>query len=219
LNQPFLALLVSMVALLVIPAFWDDQFLGGLPVAMLFSIVMLAGVWAAADSPRVLRVGLLLAVPTLVLRWYVFVDANETTFLVSTFATMSFLLFTTGVVLRAVLRHQEVSLDTISGGVCVYFLLGLAWALAYGMLEVVHPGSFPVRATDLGVSAFRHGWLSDLLYLSFVTLSTLGYGDLTPLSRPAKVLTVLEAIVGQLFLAILIGRLVGMHIAQARQDK
>jgi len=203
-----------MIALLVIPSFWDEQITGDFPVAVLFSIVMLTGVWSAADHPRILRVGLLLAVPTLVLRWYVFVEPSEATFLASTFATMSFLLFTMGVVLRAVLRQREVSLDTISGGICVYFLLGIAWAMAYGGLEVMQPGSFPVRQSD-PANSFRHGWLSELMYLSFVTLSTLGYGDLTPLTRPARVLAILEAIVGQLFLAVFIGRLVGMHIAQA----
>lgn len=219
-KRPFLALLVSMIALLVVPSFWEENFLGGLPVMVLFSSVMLAGIWSAAEDRRVFRFGLVLLIPTLAARWYVFVDPVAAAFLASSFTTLIFLLFTTAVVLAAVLRERQISLDTISGGISVYFLLGVAWAVAYGMLEVIHPGSFPVRedGMELG-SALRHGWLNDLLYLSFVTLSTLGYGDLTPLTRPARVLATLEAIVGQLFIAIFIARLVGMHIAQGPSDE
>ena len=101
------------------------------------------------------------------------------------------------------------SLETIYGAIVVYILIGLMWAFLYHLTEIIHPQSFSFAAelvTDLKKSLF---------YFSFITLTTLGYGDLTPVSSPAKSLAMLEAIVGQMFIAVLIARLVGMHISQS----
>ena len=95
----------------------------------------------------------------------------------------------------------------IMGAICVYFLIGLIWADVFFILETLQPGSFQIPPEQVGQAT--------LDYFSYVTLTTLGYGDITPISAPARSLSLLEAMMGQLYLAVLIARLVGIHIAQS----
>lgn len=126
-------------------------------------------------------------------------------------------------VLRAVVHTSDVTSDTVVGGVTAYLLLGVLFAFLYSLLESFSPGSFHVPATmeqagesmtllpvpggDSGASA---GGASPLLYFSFTTLSTLGYGDISPATPLARSLSTIQTISGQLYLAILISRLVGV---------
>jgi hypothetical protein len=116
--------------------------------------------------------------------------------------------FTAVIILIHLFQEKEITVDVFSGAICVYFLLGFMWAFAYTLLEVMSPGSFQ---TSQGLGA----GLSEFVYYSFVTMTTLGYGDITPISSPARSLSLLEAIIGQLYLAVMIARLVGIHIAQS----
>ena len=83
------------------------------------------------------------------------------------------------------------------------------WAFVFSVLEAINPGSFAIgdRQIEVGLSLF--------IYYSFVTITTLGYGDISPITAPANSFSFLEAVTGQLYLAILIARLVGIHIAQS----
>jgi hypothetical protein len=92
--------------------------------------------------------------------------------------------------------------------VCVYFFIGLMWSFVFSVLESLQPGSFRFGQ---GLTAN----VKNFIYYSFVTQTTLGYGDITPVTPPARNLSVLEAIIGQLYLAVLIARLVGVQIAQS----
>ena len=122
-----------------------------------------------------------------------------------------FLGFTTWILLRHVMQAKQVDSDTLCGAVSVYLLLGIAWVLLYGVIETVQPGSFNVSSALTGDES--KAW-ADLVYYSFVTLTTLGYGDVAPLSPRVRSLAVLEAITGVFYVAILVARLVGLHIAQ-----
>jgi voltage-gated potassium channel Kch len=117
-------------------------------------------------------------------------------------------------VLRQVLKAERVSRDVVEGAVCVYILLGAAWAYPFSFIETFHPGAFqlpPLRTMSVlpvVVEARQR-----FVYYSFVTLTTVGYGDITPVAPFVQRLAVLEAMFGQLYLSILIARLVGLHIA------
>ena len=112
------------------------------------------------------------------------------------------------VIFLDILRERRVSMNTVFGACCIYILLALVWAGAFGVVEWLHPGSFALEgATDL-----EHKRLL-LVYHSFVTLTTVGYGDIVPLNTEARTLAVLEAVVAQLYLAIIIARLVGLELA------
>lgn len=87
------------------------------------------------------------------------------------------------------------------------------WAFVYSLMESIHPGSFSIAEGQINAGRSLY------VYYSFVTLTTLGYGDITPMTAPANSISILEAIIGKLFLAILIARLVGIHIAQSMNEK
>ena len=107
------------------------------------------------------------------------------------------------------MTSDRVSGDTLRGAVCVYVLLGVAWAVAYRFVGFLEPDAFNIAGhfVDQGRSLALH------IYFSFVTLTTLGYGDISPISPIARTLALLEAAAGQIYVAITIARLVSMYIA------
>jgi hypothetical protein len=112
--------------------------------------------------------------------------------------------------------------DTIVGGLAVYLLIGLTWSIAYQLLEFSAPGSLVVASGDpnlWGAWERAPGKYPRLLFFSFVTLTTLGYGDIVPASPAAAALSAAEAVIGPVYLTVLIARLVGLEIAQTRSSR
>ena len=108
---------------------------------------------------------------------------------------------------REIFTTSEVTLDDVRGGISVYMLIGFLWALLYGIVNTLDANAFsqPLIQQD---SYLR------TMHFSFTTLTTLGYGDIVPLSEVAQVLTNLEAIVGQMYSSVLIAILIGSYLAQ-----
>jgi voltage-gated potassium channel len=111
----------------------------------------------------------------------------------------------------SVMRRQRPVGDRIVGAICVYLLIGLAWAKIYESLDDIVPGSFRFPAD----TAWATPGLLRYTYFSFITLGTLGYGDVTPVTALAGTLAWMEAITGQLYLAITVARLVALSIADS----
>lgn len=134
-------------------------------------------------------------------------------------AAIAFILIVAGSITTAVWREQAVTADTIVGGIAVYILLAVAWSAAYQLLEFAAPGSFTIVSDaggHWGPWEPLPGVYPRLLFFSFITLTTLGYGDIVPASIAAAGLASAEAVVGPLYLTVLIARLVGLHIAGSR---
>jgi Ion channel len=115
-------------------------------------------------------------------------------------------------ILRRVLGAGRVTSHRVQGAVVVYLLLGLSWANAYHIVEFLHPGSFDSQVAGPLT-------INDWMYFSFVTLTTVGYGDVTPVHRIARVLAVGEALTGQLYLAVLLARLVSLEIVARSESR
>jgi len=130
----------------------------------------------------------------------------------SVLSTITLLLYVR-IVLLIMFRGGPVTWSRIQGGVCAYLLLGMAWASGYQLLEQLAPGSFRFLSSPADIDQLT----SKLTYFSFGTLTTLG-SDIAPVTSFARSLSTGEAIVGQLFPAILIGALVGMAM-QSRNSK
>lgn len=109
--------------------------------------------------------------------------------------------------------RAHVSASLLYGAVSVYLLMGFAFANAHFLLETVAPGSYHCGAPQCAVEPVAPAYV----YFSFVTLATVGYGDIVPLSRVAGVLSYTEAIAGQMYVAILVARLVGMQLSQSKE--
>lgn len=120
--------------------------------------------------------------------------------------TIFVLLIYVRIVLLVMFRQGHVTWSRIQGGICAYLLLGLTWGSAYALVEEAHPGAFRFVSTPSNIDELT----ARLSYFSFATLTTVGYGDILPMAPFARSLAIAEAIVGQLFPAILIGALVAM---------
>jgi voltage-gated potassium channel Kch len=121
-------------------------------------------------------------------------------------------------ILNHVLRADQVDAETLYGAVCVYFLFAALLGVLYVLVEILAPGSFnlPDSVSLTAGSRFDAG---PMMYYSFVTITTLGYGDITPATELARLLALLEAVLGQLFLVILVARLVGVYTARRLSGK
>jgi hypothetical protein len=120
-------------------------------------------------------------------------------------ATAVLILFATNCVLGYVLRARSITRDQIYAGICMYIMLGFAFAAVFYLVDILDPKSFLMSSNPTGRAT------PDLMYFSFVTLATLGYGDITPISNMARTLAVVEALVGMLYIAIFMARLVSLR--------
>ncbi len=201
---------------LLMPFVAEADFAGRTFVRVGLSVVLLTAIYAVSDKRWVFIVALAFALPTLAGEWTTHFVHTQTSSIARLCLTASFFWFTAAVVMAGVLRQREVSADTILGGISVYLLMVLAFTLLHLLVATLQPGAYQVASA--GPSRFDVEDFALALYFSFVTLTTLGYGDITPLSRVAQMLTGVEAMTGQLFVAILIARLVGLHIGQRAGD-
>lgn len=127
-----------------------------------------------------------------------------------------FYAFAAVAVLSRVGRFRRITVDEIAGAISAYILIGLFFTMVFLWLELLQPGSFDIRAQ---VNPNKLVDYSDFVLFSFATLTTLGYGDITPLTHLAQVLSVLESMIGVLYVAILVGGLVGMLISEQLAKK
>lgn len=119
---------------------------------------------------------------------------------------------------ETVFAKGSVDVNRIASASCIYFLLALVFAMVFAILETAQPGSFQLteRPPQPG---WKQNVVSELIYFSDVTLTTVGYGDIVPISRPARSIATFEAMIAQLYLAIVMARLVGLHISQHPRDE
>jgi len=202
--------LAALVALIILPALVPVGLPGRFLVDALFSLMLVSGAATVADSRRTVLIVSVIAVAALLVRWasWLFPEARLAVWReVSTLATLIALCC---VVLALVLRRGPITTRRIEGAIAVYLLLGFTWAQAYELVTIWQPGAF-VGAVDVRGS-------QPLMYFSFVTLTTVGYGDMMPVHPLARALAVLEALTGQLYLAILLARLVSLELQSRRGD-
>lgn len=175
-----------------------------------------AGFRVVLADPRHRLAGLLLGLPALAGAWgtAAFPTAPPVPLAVARHAgAVLFLAFVTYVVLRSVFRPWAVTIDDVAGALCGYLLIGAAFGHAFCLVEELAPGSF--RGADAFAAGPRDAGRVYLLltYFSFVTLATVGYGDITPASGLTRGLATVEAVAGQFYLAVLIGDLIGKRVA------
>ena len=181
------------------------------PVA--YAAVMLVALVTVSSSRVGLGIGVALGLPAVVTGIWESVDPSETLAVAQSSATAAFLLFVAVRVTGHLLKCRTVDADTLCAAASAYLVFGLAWTALYSLVYDLDPDAFDVGDSDGGRSLSLSSRQSvHALYFSFVTLTTLGYGDVAPVSAPARVLAMLEAVVGQLYLAVLVARLVGLHL-------
>lgn len=222
-ERRFLLLFISLALLLTAYPVIDHGSAARLTFQACFELVILSGLFAMRRSRLWLLVGLSLVLPAIAVFWIatLFPDSALRSIAVesaSNWALGLYLFQLVVFVLRDLFSSPEVTNDRLFGSLSAYILLGVAWGFLYTGLELAIPGSFrmgeglgSIAAPTVQGPAERP---SDLFYFSFVTLTTLGYGDISPVRPFAQMLVMWEAILGQAYLTILVARLVGLHISQ-----
>ncbi len=208
----FLILLVSLISTLVIPAYFHP--IQGRAVSGLIIIfVLLSSLYLVAYNKREFIIGLCLGIPILVSSILTSFITGEAYFYIHHFLVMAFMSYISFHIFRYLFESTDVSLDMICAALCLYLMLGLIWTFIYLNIELYSPGSFSLHEQYHNPKEA----LPELLYFSYVTLSTLGFGDIVPLSRVARSWATLEAILGQFYLAFVVARLVGLYITSSRK--
>jgi amino acid transporter len=225
------ALLVAIIVAFAVRPLIGDSSIGPIVFSLAFLGVMLVGLYTVqvdeligdravlvAQRRRRRIVGWTLAVLAIVERLSAIFSPTRRMLVVGSIGWLLFFAFVTFSELRSVLRHKEVTGETISMSVSVYLLLGLTWALLYILLFQLDPKAFSFGTTatpTFAQSSNEPQAFPIFIYFSLTTLATIGYGDITPVSLQARYAAVAEGIAGQFYLTILVARLVGMHISSA----
>ena len=214
-DRSMVVLLVGLVAVIFI-----IYPMGGLGhtntwlLQMCISVILIAGVGAVARTRITTWLVSGVALAGLASRWAVFLKPSPEMVLLDAVLFALVLGVLAAVVLVQVFRAGPITAGRIVGAVVFYLLLGLMWANIYSIIDLVRPGAFQFPAAPQSANE----WVAQLTYFSFVTLTTTGYGDILPLHPLARTLANLEALVGQLYPAILIARLVSFELMGRSAD-
>jgi hypothetical protein len=218
----FLFLLISLLLLFFFYPFVQSRAAGTPVLDIVFLVILLSSIFAISERKKVFVISLLLALAAFgstVLNYYLM------TVSLSLFAIIAYGLFfvlMAVTILSAIIKTKKVSIETIYAAICAYLLLGVIWTMIFSVIEIIEPGSFLSGGAPFvdshGDPASRNIYIN-FIYFSFVTLTTLGYGDIIPVSPQARAFSSLEAVIGQLYIAVLIAGLVGMHISQPSEKE
>ena len=207
-RHGYTGLLISLLTLMVLAPVGRKLGYGDLVSPAAVSLVLIAGLYAVSHRQGIVGIATLLALAALMVNWIIF--AGEWGRLESYGAEVTGILFF-GLIIVLLLqdvlgRRGGVSWPLIHGALAVYLLIGVVFAFVFALVETAIPGAIS-NAGSVG-----EGDIHQYVYFSYVTLTTVGYGDMTPVDPIAASLANLEAVIGQIYLTVLVARLVGMHI-------
>ncbi len=188
--------------------------IGSILVQLAFTLLLVVLVFTVGHNNKLKFAYGILAFVALIFSWTNLGNNSGDISIYRNLFSFAALTFAMVLLIKEVFSDDCVTMDTISGALCGYLLLGLTFASIYAFIDVIQPDSFvsTVTATPLDLSSDHAGL--DRIYFSFITLLTVGYGDIAPLSQPAKLFTIIEGFFGQVYLVVMIARLVGMHVSQ-----
>lgn len=210
-QAPFIMLFAyMMVQMAVLPIFENNLYLGAIGdltyFVLIFYILVLIQhgrlFWlsAALFALTVVAYGILLLSPTRLMT--VVLGVISGAFMVATILS----------IVSYILQRDRITLDAVLGGLCVYLLIGATFTIIFLNIELLSPGSFDFGPHGADLDMLQ---LYDLLYFySFVSLLTIGYGDIIPMSHLAQTLTVLEGMIGQFYIVFCVAVLVGMYVSE-----
>ena len=203
-------LLISLILSFSVTPLFDESIR---PLNIFILSTLGFSVWAISITRKRLLLGMALAIPIIV--FSIISISSDNIIYITAFYLLAVLFFTyiISAFLIDIFSHTRVDTNRLLSAICVYLCMGIIWAMLYGLIDIHDPAAIKIPAGDTTFSR-----INELMYFSFVTLTTLGYGDVIPLSNPARSLAAVEALVGQLYLTVLVARLVGLHIAVQSPD-
>ncbi len=207
----FSYLLVLMLVQVLLSPWAEAAGARGRITALLAGGAVLAALYAISERRWVWIAGLVLAIPTFLHRVTARSELQSSASLAGLGASILFDIFIAAFILQEILGHDDISHQTIYGALCAYLTAGYAFGHVYMLLARLQPGSFA-----LDPRLFHHPGVaqSDLIYYSYATLVALGASGIAPADAYARCVSIFEGILGVLYLTVLLGRLVGLHVSQ-----
>ncbi len=207
--------LIALVVLFVAAPFASQIAGGKIMESSLLTVVLVSAVQAVGHRRRVLWLAVVMVIPAVVGRWlhHFWQDSvSPVWFLTSILIFITFIIFQ---LLRFILQAPRVNSEILCAGISAYILLGLLWSFAYMLTAQLVPDAFYFDGQIAGAKEMTN---FTSVYFSFITLSTVGYGDITPVAGVARMLAAAEAMTGTLFVAVLISRLVSLYSKQTPEE-
>lgn len=202
-------LLVALIVLFASAPFVEALPEGDMIEAGLITVVMIAGVVAAGGNRRSLLIAVLLVLPTLACKWGNHFRPNLVPAMSYYLLSLLFFGFVIVRLLTYIIGARHVDLGVLCAAISGFLIVGLTWSLAYLALARFNPAAFNLPAGSAGSPTGLDNFSA--FYFSFITLCTVGYGDITPASNGARMLAVMEAIFGLFYMAVIISRLVSVY--------
>ena len=206
-------ILAALVLNLLISPFVDPLKTGDMIQTVLMTVVLLSTVVSIAGGWRVLT-GVVLVTPGVIGQWFYYLWPSTSLYVVTRAAGLLFIGFVVIELLRYIQNAPRVDSEVLCAAVAGYLLSGLAWSLAYDLLDHLDPNAFLFNLSSKTSQSMR-GFTS--LYFSFITLATVGYGDFVPLSPVARMQAISEAMFGMFYVTLLIARLVSLYSGAPRE--
>lgn len=214
-------LLLALLALLVTAPVMSEGQAWRIVLSLLAACLIVAGLVAARPGRNSLVLGLILAAIDFGIGQVASYDNSLWLLRLQALLWLLTLTFVLVAILEVVLDSQPVTIETLQAAFCVFLLIGLAWVYLYILIELIAPGSFQLRGDGhygWAHHSVRHIWFVRFLILSYSTLSARGYDELTPASDFANIAGCLESMAAQVYLAVVIARLVGLQASQGICD-
>jgi hypothetical protein len=205
-HQRCVYLFVALLVLLVLVPFLEDSTYGRIVLNAVSIIILFSAAVAVSDSPVCFAIAVVLGVASIAFQVAAFVLWEPQMQFLSRGCGAAFYFLTVSYLLSYVLRREVLTLDKLYGAASAFLMLGVLWAYFYSILLEFYPGALAAGGTPV-----LEAKVSELLYFSFTVLTSTGFGDIVPVHPVARMLCVLEQVVGILFIAILIARLAGTY--------
>jgi len=204
----FLVLLILILLMLVLTPFFDEFIQTRILMDIFLTTIFISIIYTIRLKRTQAIIASILVFPLIVATWSTYFIEIKTISLLTRIFGVLFFAYAAINILRIIVKSEKVTRETIFAAIVAYLLIALMWAFLYMILELASPGSFSFP--DWG----SRGETMQFEYLSFVTITTLGYGDITPVTDKASALVIIEAVIGQIYLVVLVAWLVGMHVSR-----
>ena len=206
-------LLILLVVIFIVQPIIAPFYYGPLILNTIGAAVFLSATYAVSRRRSFVIIGLCVSIFSVAMTFWLAAAPSHWLIMIAHGSLMALIGFFAVAILSYVLGSGKVTWDKIYGAICAYLLLGYAWTFAYSLVVEAQPGAFLSLTSTMPHDIV--GRVMELRYFSFVTLATVGYGDIVPHTAAARNLALLEAILGQFYLVALVGRLVGLHIVHS----
>lgn len=212
---------ISCVLILLFPISQQQDMVPTSGVELLSNALLLFVIFLVSPNKHLFAVSVLISALAIVIIWSTKFFYSKPQLLFGLFMEAILFMIAIFYIVLHVLTMRKINVDKIFGAIGAYLLICIFWALIYTMIEIYNPYSFSFHTgftTTISTVTVHRFYFSQFLYLSFTTFSTLGYGDIVPLTSLSRTATSFQAVSGQLYVAILVARLVGLQIIQSHKN-